>query len=439
MARRTLSAAMGLLAAPIVAHGQVVYVFGSTPSDGAFPNSVLMDQAGALYGSTYGGGSNSPGDIYDGGIVFRLTPSATGGGRWTEQRLHEFPASANDGKDANGDLLMDASGALYGVTTFGGAGQGIVFKLSPPAAGSQAWTETILHAFDPAHIDADGSEPMAGLVADATGALYGTTFYGGTAGQGVVYKLTPPVAGQTQWTEQTLHSFSSQGGDGYLPSDRLAIDRRGNLYGAAPLGGVAGLGIIFELSPPAAGQTAWTETILYDFPAVVYGDQPQGVVFGQDGILYGTTAQGGTGTGCYMHCGTVFSLTPPVAAGGVWTYARLHSFTGIPDGAYPRTPVTIGVHGTLYGTTSFGGTTTSGCEAEGASGCGAVFALHSQAAGGGGSSEQVRASQGVSTGSGLYSGLFLGSDGFAYGAAQTGGTLPGGVTGYGTVFRLKAK
>jgi uncharacterized repeat protein (TIGR03803 family) len=85
---------------------------------------------------------------------------------------------------------------------------GTVFKLTPPAAGQTAWTETVLVSFN----GANGNGPAAGLIADSAGNLYGTTNEGGASGLGTVFKLTPPAAGQTAWTETVLVSFNGTNG-----------------------------------------------------------------------------------------------------------------------------------------------------------------------------------------------------------------------------------
>ena len=112
--------------------------------------------------------------------------------------LYSFPAYTGDGSNSRAGLILDSSGALYGTTAFGGAnGAATVFKLAPPAVAGGAWAETLLHNFGA--IDSfgrsDGSAPSAGLIADASGALYSSTFHGGTgpcrAGCGTVFMLSP--------------------------------------------------------------------------------------------------------------------------------------------------------------------------------------------------------------------------------------------------------
>jgi uncharacterized repeat protein (TIGR03803 family) len=159
-------------------------------------------------------------------------------------------------------LIADETGALYGATGAGGAfpagcggiGCGTVFKLTPPTAGKTAWTLTTLWSFSGGE---DGGFPLAGLIADRKGALYGTTYMGGAFGAGVVFKLVPPaVAGQTPWPETVLWTFT-EGSDGGLPSGDLIADHTGALYGTAQFGGTigtsapcfqSGCGVVFELT-----------------------------------------------------------------------------------------------------------------------------------------------------------------------------------------------
>jgi uncharacterized repeat protein (TIGR03803 family) len=126
--------------------------------------------------------------------VFKLTPSETlSGRRYIERVLYSFHGRPNDGAYPRGNLIADETGALYGTTVNGGSASenGTVFKLTPSKG---RYTESILHRFQGA--PNDGAQPMAGLIADETGALYGTTFQGGgtpwcqPAGCGTVFKLS---------------------------------------------------------------------------------------------------------------------------------------------------------------------------------------------------------------------------------------------------------
>src|SRR5262249_42360389 len=146
----------------------------------------------------------------------------------------------NDGANPQAGLIFDSSGNLYGTATGGGrasnctGGCGVVFELSPPATAGGTWTPTLLHSF--AGGAGDGANPRAGLIADSSGNLYGTTMLGGGtgcagAGCGTVFELFPPATSGGTWTERLLHSFAGGAGDGSFPSSGLIFDRSGNLYG----------------------------------------------------------------------------------------------------------------------------------------------------------------------------------------------------------------
>jgi uncharacterized repeat protein (TIGR03803 family) len=326
---------------------KVLYSFKNDGTDGINPKAgVIFDAAGNLYGTTSHGSPSHQ------GTVFELTPAV--GGTWTEKVLHSF---INDGMDGGipeaGPLIFDAAGNLYGTTFTGGAyGSGTVFELTPAAGGT--WTEKVLYSFNPFN-GADGAAPYDGLIFDAAGNLYGTTEVGGTGGCGgyscgTVFELTPAAGGT--WTEKVLYRFQG-GADGAYPYDAGVIfDAAGNLYGTTYAGGTSGAGTVFELTRAAGG--TWTEKVLYRFQGGADGAVPVGgLIFDATGNLYGTACQGGAG-GCGGYgCGSVFELTP--AAGGTWTENVLHSFSDTPDGAGPEGGLVLDSAGNLYGTTDGGG------------------------------------------------------------------------------------
>jgi uncharacterized repeat protein (TIGR03803 family) len=202
----------------------VLHSFGSS-GDGVAPYAgVIMDKAGNFYGSTCCGGAHGYGAVY------KLTPD---GG---ETVLYSFASWPKDALFPKG-LIMDKKGNLYGTTQLGGAyNEGTVFELTP------AGTETILYSFG-SH-SGDGGYPYAGLVRDRRGNLYGTTAEGGWYYYyGTVFKLT------TDGTETVLYSFGSQPGDGTQPVADLIMDKIGNLYGTAEFGGANGYGTVFKLVP----------------------------------------------------------------------------------------------------------------------------------------------------------------------------------------------
>jgi|ERR1700722_860148 len=283
--------------------------------------------------------------------TFILTLLAAQTATGQEQVLYNF---FNVGGTANplGGVISDASGNLYGTTFYSGAyGNGMVYELTPAASG---WKQTILYSFNPNGIEGFG--PTAGLIFDASGNLYGTTEFGGTGdctngfGCGTVFELSPSASGT--WTETILHDF--QGTDGWEVHAGLVMDSAGNLYGTTANGGAYKQGTAFELSPGANG--TWTETTLHNFTGGTDGGVPfGGVILDAAGNVYGVTSAGGGATSdCKYGCGVVFELSP--AGGGHWTGKLLHNFSTLPgDGHYPSTALTFDAAGNLYGTTGSGG------------------------------------------------------------------------------------
>ncbi len=333
----------------------VLYLFkGDT--DGLFPYAGLkFDEQGALYGTTGSGGGTNIG----GGTVFKLIRPFLDV-PWNETVLYRFRGGTDGSFPYQGSLIRDKQGALYGTTYVGGgpgwrAGGGTVFKLTPPATGKTQWTETVLYRFKGGK---DGFRPPAGLVFGKSGALYGLTSQGGTSDKGIVFQLAPPPAGQKQWTKTVLYSFQGGPNDGAVPFFSTPIfDKAGALYGTTALGGAFGHGTIFKLTPPAAGQTKWTEKVLYSFRGGTKdGTSPNSLIFDKAGVLYGTTMNGGT-----SNFGTVYKLTPPAAGKTQWTETVLHSFVGKPhDGREPIAGLLLDKTGTLYGTTAYGGLSDKG-------------------------------------------------------------------------------
>ena len=212
----------------------MLYAFqGAT--DGASPYAGLaLDATGNLYGTAYAGGASGY------GVIFKLTPGSSG---WTESVLHGFKGG-HDGKNSYGDLILDGAGNLYGTAYQGGRpGYGVVFELQPNSKGG--WTEKVLHAF----VNTPAGNPVAGLVMDPAGNLYGNTMLGATqsscgGGCGSLFKLSPVSTGG--WTYKVVHNFG-QGTDGYHPTGDLILDSAGNIYGTTQAGGAQGSGLVFEI------------------------------------------------------------------------------------------------------------------------------------------------------------------------------------------------
>ena len=251
-------------------------------SNGALPygGRPIFDRAGNLYGATFAGGvENCSAGC---GLVYELIPSGSG---WTEKILYSFTKAGGDGASPWAGVIFDKAGNLYGTTEFGGAyGYGTIYELTPSGSG---WTEKVLYSFQN---QGDGAWPFAGLIFDPSGNLYGaTTWGGGTGNGGTVFELTPAGSG---WSFQTLHAFTRQPGElAGGPVASLVMDTAGNVYGATYGDGVYGLGSVFKLTPSGGG---WTNTTLYDFTGGTDGLLPRSnLVLDANGNVYGMTASGG--------------------------------------------------------------------------------------------------------------------------------------------------
>jgi uncharacterized repeat protein (TIGR03803 family) len=362
----------------------VLHMFeGHSKNDGSTPEgSVILDGAGNLYGTTAYGGSGPCvllGTPVGCGTVYEMSPPQTKGGPWIEATLYSFQGG-KDGYVPWGDLVFDGAGNLYGATYFGGSKGttcnslyqycGTVFEMSPPKYKDGKWTEKVLYSFKGVRAGkqvGDGANPNGGLVLDAKGAIYGTTFIGGfncphNSGQGcgTVFKLTPPTEKGRAWKEEVLDRFNPGNSGAAEPAFGVIFDKGAKLYGTTLGGGNSGSGTIFQLAPRSNGK--WIERVLYRFRDGNDGSEPRaGVVFDAKGDLYGTATGGGTVGG-----GTIFRLQP---TGGSWTFTALYDFTGAPDGSYPTGNLIFGSSGDLYGTTLRSGTG----QACGNYGCGTVF------------------------------------------------------------------
>ena len=338
--------------APVTGGGwpeTILYSFPGIPA-GVNPNSLIFDGAGNLFGTTPSGGAK----LYQGGTVFELSPSS--GSEWTVKYIYSFLPL--DGVPVS--LVFDKSGNIYGAGQGGGYGE--IFELSPDTRGQ--WTEKVIHRFT--GYPNDGMFPNPGLIMDDAGNLYGTTQFGGAGGCtysfngcGLVFELSPGTHGV--WKETLLYEFSDVGENGASPLAGVILDHNGNLYGTTSYGGdhgcPRGCGTVFELSRSSGG--LWNQTVLHRFSAEDDGNHPfAGLVFDQFGDLYGTAVNGG-GTGCLgSGCGVVFELSP---APGGWNETVLYRFTGPPgDGEFPEGGVVLDPLGHLYGTTINGGEANQG-------------------------------------------------------------------------------
>jgi hypothetical protein len=351
----------------------VLYTF-TDGTDGAAPGaSLIADQAGNLYGTAAIGGDlgcNPP----DGcGVVFELSNTASG---WKQTVLHTFAGSTHGNGpsaslifDSAGNLYGTAAIGGNNKKCFTN-GCGVVFELSPSSTG---WKQKVLHTFSGGR---DGAYPQAGLVFDAAGNLYGTTANGGNnlttcggvfPGCGVVFELSPNSTGG--WKETVLHTLSG-GRDGAIPVAGLIFDKSGNLYGTTAAGGGATncqeCGVVFKLMHTSSG---WKETVLHTFTCCSGGGMPHGgLVRDTAGSLYGTAVEFGDTTSSNSGCGVVFRLSR--LAGGGWKETVLHAFVKS-DGAGPGTSLIFDSAGNLYGITESGGNLSDCFSA----GCGVVFQI----------------------------------------------------------------
>ncbi|MGC9951672.1 MAG: choice-of-anchor tandem repeat GloVer-containing protein, partial [Bryobacteraceae bacterium] len=411
---------------------------------GNFPfGTVVLDLKGDIYG-TGEGPAGSPGFLYKFDtagsftVLYTFTGGATGGADgqllspvvrdsagnlygtalggkrgcaqgWGCGVVYELDADGNyavlytftggaDGATPKAGVLLAPDGNLDGTTYYGGTeGYGVVYRVDPRG------NETALYSFS----GDNGSGPTSGLMADPSGNLYGTTYVGGAANQGVVYQ----VDGAGRYA--VLHEFSGAA-DGGIPKAGVVRDAAGNLYGTTATGGSADAGVIFKLD--AAGN----ETVLYNFTGGANGGGPAaGVILDPEGNLYG-------------NAGVIFKLD---TAGN---YTVLHTFTSGAGGTGASSGVTRDSAGNLYGTTAYGGDLN--CQFVGApAGCGVVYkldpagnytVLHSFAGG----------SDGAVPG---FAGVAVDSDGNLYGTTEYGGKgvrcYYFGVTvsvGCGTVYKV---
>jgi uncharacterized repeat protein (TIGR03803 family) len=294
----------------------LLYCFTGGNDGAACLAGLVQANDGYLYGTTQAGGTN----YY--GTVFRIT---TNGAMTT---LYSF-TGGNDGANPFAGLVQARDGNLYGTTYGGGTNSdGTVFRITTNG------TFTPLCSFTGG---TNGAAVQAGLMQASDGYLYGTTYYGGTNGDGTVFRIS------TNGVLTTLYSFTG-GNDGANPSAGLVQASDGNLYGTAGLGGTNNSGAIFRFT------TSGVLTALYSFGGIAGdGAVPNGLVQANDGNLYGTTTDGGD-----FYSGTVFRITTE------GTYTQVYAFTGENDGNLPFASLVQAKDGNLYAATYDGGTNYTG-------------------------------------------------------------------------------
>ena len=395
----------------------VLHAFDSPPRQPY--GALIRGSDGALYGTANSGGA------FGMGVIFKIDADGS-----NLVRLHDFDGMS--GASPAAGLVKGSDGALYGTTESGGGQGGVIFRINEDGSGF-----TKLYEFD---FFTSGGAPVAPLISDGSGSLYGTTRGGGAWSNGVVFKITE--AGS--FTK--LHDFDgSLGGISYAP---LMIGGDGALYGTTVFGGLSGCGVVFRMSEdgstfgtlhdfdcaegaypygglaqgsnglygttsgggPSGYGTVFRVDVtgsvfekIHDFDYAMGANPYVGLAKGSDGAFYGTTQQGGSGNG------TVFRITEA----GI--FARIHEFVGT-DGFFPQAVLLTGPDAALYGSTLFGG----------ALGHGVIFKLSES-----GATFSKLQDLGSTSGSGPLSGLVRGSDGAFYGTTSGGGTLNKGV-----VFRI---
>jgi len=272
-----------------------LWQFGSSPTDGKYPTAGLVQGSdGYFYGTTWQGGTNNE------GTVFKITTQGT------LTTLYQFGSGPTDGVLPDAGLVEGSDGYFYGTTENGGtnggvaAGGGTVYRIS------SAGTLTTLWQFGSS--PTDGEEPAAGLVQGSDGYFYGTTYFGGTNYDGVVFRISSAGALTTLW------QFGGSPTDGTAPFAGLVQGSDGYFYGTTTYGGTNnlpyGAGTVFRIS------SAGTLTTLWQFgSSPTDGKYPiAGLVQGSDGYFYGTTWQGGTNNeGVVFQDGVVFQLSVPLS------------------------------------------------------------------------------------------------------------------------------
>ena len=313
---------------------ETIFVF-DPPTTGLSPNGVaILDGSGALYGTASG-----PENV-NGALLYRLTPPASGQGAWSFTPLFD----GFGGLDAFGPLLLGPDGAIYSTLPDGGPmSDGEIVRVAPPASGQGAWTGTVLYTFTG---QADGRY-VNGLTADADFRLYGTTADYGLSSAGTVFSLTPPAASSGVWTHTVLHTLQAPEGEG--PTGPLLRDHAGALYTAVYGGGSNLRGTVLEVSPPGAGQTYWSAQVLHNFTSTD-GQYPDSLAWGPGGIIFGLCNAGGaTYNRNRQGWGDIFSLAPPSAGTTAWTESVLLSFMK-DQGSQPAS--LVGNNGSYFGVTS---------------------------------------------------------------------------------------
>lgn len=356
------------LIAPSAVHAyteNVLYNFCETQQgncpDGYYPLSIISDNSGNFYGVTSEGGVNNSGTAW----ALWLNKD----GSRTFQTIYTFcsknaKGTCTDGSRPYGQLIIDTSGKLYGVTSEGGTNnrsQGVVYELIPN--GGKPYKSTVLHNFcsDYKCQDGAGSSILtylgesSGQTYDGRSPLFGEVMGGGPFNDGAIFELSL----DQEWTYNLIYGFDDPQGQGaYSPRGGLIIDASGNLFGVGA-GGSNAMGTVFEVTNKSGN---WTDSVLYDFCHETNcndGSRPDAQLYmDSNGNLFGTTFAGGNGKGggsvacLYSGCGTVFELSQTDHESVLFDFCSLKKCK---DGWLPNSPLTADNSGNFFGTTQGGG------------------------------------------------------------------------------------
>jgi uncharacterized repeat protein (TIGR03803 family) len=374
---------------------------GFNGTDGANPYAGLIaDPSGDLFGATvYGGASGY-------GAMFELPKTSSG---YASTPTILVSLNGTNGAITTGTLeatlVADAFGNLLGTTYAGGtSGEGTVFEIVKTSTG-YASTPTTLVNFN----GTNGANPFAGLIADANGDLFGTTYQGGASGDGTVFEIAKTSTGYAS-TATTLVSFNVT--NGANPVGGLMADAGGDLLGTTQLGGASNDGTVFEIAKTSTGYAS-TAATLVSFSGANGANPYAGLVADANGDLFGTTNAGGA-----SNEGTVFEIAK-TSSGYAGTATTLVSFNG-ENGANPFAGLIVDGHGNLFGTNNAGGP----------SDYGTVFEV-AKTSSGYANTPTVLVNFDGANGANPQAGLVADVNGNLFGT-----TYNGGASGVGTVFEL---
>ncbi len=320
----------GADASPALTGDNVIYSFKANPDANSPISTLVPDTNGDFFGVSTNGGVN--GD----GALFEIMPEGGKGG-YAEKVVYSFSTITQPVS-----LAMDSNGNFFGAALGGGNGDGVIWELQNDGGGNYGFK--IIHAFS----GTDGASPLGALVI-APRAIYGTTFAGGTNGNGTVYELVPTRSGA--YGIEIIHAFTGAP-DGANPSGGVALLNANTLVGTTAAGGANNVGAAFSI---ALSGSTFTYTLVTNFTTKKKGlTTPESALIADTaGNLYGTAFAGGA------HAkGGVFKLTP---ANGAYTLTNLYSFKGgKKDGEAPGGAVVRDANGNLWGMTMNGGTANDG-------------------------------------------------------------------------------